>query len=181
MTSSGSLPASETPGHAIEPPVHRLAILVGVAVMRRPDIQPDVVRAPQQRVQPLQAGEGLFDAADVEVVVFLGQEDDRLGRHRGDEVLVVQAQRQRPGGHCSVSAGSSFSALWRKVVTKQPGAAMVQRGSRPQSQVVMVPPPELPVIPGARCPPPAGSAGSRARGSPSQARHVPTNSPTRNC
>ena len=31
--------------------------------------------------------------------------------------------------------------------TKQLGAAMVQRGSRPQSHVVMVPPPELPVRP----------------------------------
>ena len=51
------------------------------------------------------------------------------------------------GGHCSVSAGSSFSRLRRKVVTKQDGAAMVQRCSTPQSQVVIVPPPELPVTP----------------------------------
>ena len=32
-------------------------------------------------------------------------------------------------------------------MTKQPGAAIVQRGSRPHSQVVIVPPPELPVMP----------------------------------
>ena len=32
-----------------------------------------------------------------------------------------------PGGHCSVSAGSSFSALRRNDVMKQEGAAMVQQ------------------------------------------------------
>ena len=31
------------------------------------------------------------------------------------------------GGHCSVSCGSSFSRLRRKVVTKHAGAAIVQR------------------------------------------------------
>ena len=51
------------------------------------------------------------------------------------------------GGHCSVSAGSSFSQLRRNVVTKQLGAAIVQRRSTPHSHVVIVPPPELPVTP----------------------------------
>ena len=58
-----------------------------------------------------------------------------------------RASRRARGGHCSVSAGSSFSMLWRKVVTKQLGAAIVQRCSTPQSHVVMVPPPEFPVTP----------------------------------
>ena len=48
------------------------------------------------------------------------------------------------GGHCSVSCGSSFSRLRRIVVTKQAGAPIVQRRSRPISQVLIVPPPELP-------------------------------------
>ena len=39
-----------------------------------------------------------------------------------------------PGGYCSESAGSSFSKLWRKVVIKQLGAAMVIRSSSAQSQ-----------------------------------------------
>ena len=34
------------------------------------------------------------------------------------------------GGHCSVSTGNSFSRLRRKVVTKQLGAAIVQREDR---------------------------------------------------
>jgi hypothetical protein len=37
--------------------------------------------------------------------------------------------------------------LRRSSVTKQLGAAIVHRSSRPQSHVVIVPPPELPVIP----------------------------------
>ena len=37
--------------------------------------------------------------------------------------------------------------LRRNVVTKQLGAAIVHRGSTPHSQVVIVPPPELPVTP----------------------------------
>jgi hypothetical protein len=57
-----------------------------------------------------------------------------------------------------MSAPSSFSMLRRISVTKQLGAAIVQRDSTPHSHVDIVPPPELPVMP--RC---LGSTSLRVR------------------
>ena len=61
MISSGSLCASEIAGDAVEPAVHRLAVLLRVAVIGRADEEPDVVLGAEQRVEPLQPRVGLLE------------------------------------------------------------------------------------------------------------------------
>ena len=82
-------------GAAIEPPVHRLAVLLRVAVVGRPDEVGDVVLRAEQAVEPLQPLVRRFVPACVEVVLLLGQDDDRLRRERREKVLVIEAERQR--------------------------------------------------------------------------------------
>ena len=84
--------------------------------------------------------------ADVEVVAFLRHHDHRLRGHRA-------GSRRGPGPRqdarrALLGVGRQFVfQVARNDVTKQLGAAIVQRGSTPQSHVVIVPPPELPVMP----------------------------------
>ena len=80
---------------AVEPAVHRFAVFLRVAVIRRSDEVRDVVFRAKQTIQMLQPMVGRFVAAGVEVVLLLRQDDDGFWRERGQEVFVVQAQRQR--------------------------------------------------------------------------------------
>ena len=86
-------------------------------------------------------------AANVEVVLLLRQDDDRLGGHAGQEVGVVEPESQ-----CMRRA---LLGVLRKLVLQVPPHRRDEasrRGHRPatvhpQSHVVIVPPPELPVTP----------------------------------
>ena len=62
-----------------------------VAVLGRADLQLHVVRRAEQRVNPLQPHVRLGRAAHVEVIPLLGQDDDRLGSHRRQEVTVIES------------------------------------------------------------------------------------------
>ena len=81
-------------GHPVEPLVHRFAVFARVAVVSRTDEHGDVLFGPQQPVQPLQPRKSLFCPPDVEVVLFLLQNDHRLGRQGGQEVFVIESQGQ---------------------------------------------------------------------------------------
>ena len=62
----------------------------------RSDEVGDVVFRAKQAIETLQPVVGRFVAAGVEVVLLLRQDDDGFRRERGQEVFVIEAQRQRP-------------------------------------------------------------------------------------
>ena len=79
----------------MEPRVHGFAVFLRIPVRRRAHEQADVLFRPQQLVQPSQPGVCLDAPPHVEEVLLLGQQDHGLGRHGGDEVVVIESQRQR--------------------------------------------------------------------------------------
>src|SRR5258706_10479752 len=69
-------------GDAVKPTVHRLAIFFRVPVITGTDIKSDVLLGAQQSVQLLESRIGFFDAARIEEILLLAEQDNGLGRHR---------------------------------------------------------------------------------------------------
>src|SRR6185503_14333888 len=82
-------------GAAIEPAVHRLAVLLRVAMVGGTDEVRDLVLRAEKAVETFQTLVRRFIAAGVEVVLLLGEDDHRLRRERREKVLVIEAKRKR--------------------------------------------------------------------------------------
>ena len=65
-------------------------------MLRRADVQLNVVRGTQQRIESLEPCEGFQGAADIEEVSLLGEDDDGLGGHCRQKVVVVESQGDGP-------------------------------------------------------------------------------------
>src|SRR5258706_3874992 len=81
-------------GDAVKPAVHSLAIFFRVPVITGTDIESDVLLGAHQSVQPLQARIRFFDAARIEEILLLAEQDNGLGRHGRDEVRMIEPERK---------------------------------------------------------------------------------------
>ena len=77
-------------GDFAEEAIHRLAVRLRVAMWIRADVELDVLRLTEQRVELLQAFVSLGGATSIEVILLLCHDDDRLWGHGGEEIAVIE-------------------------------------------------------------------------------------------
>ena len=85
------------PRRFAEETIHRLAVWLRIAMWVRSNVDLDVVRLAQQRVDLFQTLISLRRAACIEVIFLLSHDDDRLRSHGSEEVAVIQIGRQHAG------------------------------------------------------------------------------------